>query len=118
VPFMRMKHIVVLLAVAGRMMPAQLPTVRPLGTFDLHLRPRAGSRGSITFFVARNSHLYFVVSGRNSASEIQTDDYGKVQGIGSLGAAPIAGFDVDGHGNSFVLSGGSSLSQFDGARGN
>jgi hypothetical protein len=80
------RYIVALFAMLGRAMLAQPSAVEPLGTFELQLEQRAGLSGSIAFFVARNSHLYFVVCGANGWLAFQTDTEGIVQSTGSLGA--------------------------------
>jgi len=108
------RYIVALFAMLGRAILAQPSAVEPVGTFELQLEQRAGRSGSIAFFVARNSHLYFVVSGANGSLAFQTDTEGMVQSTGSLGAAPISGFASDGDGNSFLLRGNSQLTEFDG----
>jgi hypothetical protein len=109
------RYIVALFATLGRAILAQPSAVEPLGTFELQLEQRAGRAGSIAFFVARNSHLYFVVSGANGWLAFRTDAEGIVQSTGSLGAEPISAFDSDGDGNSFLLRGNSQLTEFDGA---
>src|SRR5580693_944902 len=97
-----------LLALFGQTMFAQSSAVEPLGTFDLSPEQRPGPSGPVTFFVARQSHLYFVVSGTSGSLAFQTDPDGNVQSAVSFGAEPISDFDVDGDGISFVLRGKSA----------
>ena len=91
---------------------AQTVPAAPSGTFDLQLEERGGPGASIIAFVARNSHLYFAVSSPNGFLEFQTTREGSVERTNSIGAEQVSGFDVDAAGNSYVLHGGSRLTEF------
>jgi hypothetical protein len=87
---------------------AQTLSATPSGTFDLQLEKHAGPGASIVWFVASDSHLYFVVTSPRGYLEFQTTREGLVERTNSLGAEPVSGFDVDQAGNSWVLHGGGS----------
>jgi hypothetical protein len=112
---MQTRTIPALIALFSRAMFAQSSAVEPLGAFDLLLEQRAGPSSSVEFFVARNSHLYFVVSGTSGSLAFQTEADGTVQNTASLGPEPISGFEVDRDGISFLLRGNSRLTEFDSA---
>jgi hypothetical protein len=91
---------------------AQTAPAAPSGTFDLQLEKLGGPGASITAFVARKSHLYFAVSSPSGFLEFQTTREGLVERTNSIGTEEVSGFDVDEAGNSYVLHGGSRLSEF------
>src|SRR5438552_3782011 len=106
------KSLLGLFAILTSQIPAHTPPIIPSGTFDIHLQQLAGSGAPIAFFVARNSHLYFVVSTANGSMVFLTTEDGVVQSAGSLGPEPISAFDVDEAGNSYVLYRDSHLAEF------
>lgn len=108
---MSIQRLVWLFFLTGQMSAQTGPTA-PSGTFDLQLENRGGAGASIIAFVARNSHLYFAVSSPNGFLEVQTTREGLVERTNSIGAEQVSGFDVDEVGNSYVLHGGSRLTEF------
>ncbi len=91
---------------------AQAPAAAPLFTFDLQLNDRMAPGASLTFFVARASHLYFVGSDLHDTIVLQTDPQGKFQSSTTLGIPTTAAFDVDEECNLYALSDDSWMTVF------
>jgi hypothetical protein len=101
-----------ILAAMGWGLLAQPPAAAPVATFGLKLEQQIGSGASVSFFVARESHLYFVSSGSGSTVVIQTDLKGTIENWIPRGTERVAGIDVDDEGNLYVLSENSWLTVF------
>ena len=87
-----------------------IPTLRPAGTFDINKNLRARSVTNATTvhqFVAKQKHLYFVLSSGptpESSTLVRTDLSGGIEQIIPLGPDYIRNIDVDDKLNIFVLS--------------
>jgi hypothetical protein len=92
--------------------PVLTMAVEGPSTIDPHLEGTMGPGVSVEFFVARDSHLYFVGCGSDECAAVQTNLKGAIENTIPLPGEKVSAFDVDGDGSLYFLSRDSFLTVF------